>query len=321
MERLSRLSRRTCRRYFAAIDGRSWIPAAVCADGRSIAITERMSLSGRANSWGGRERLPSSTHTLTRESRIDVDPFTVRLNLHGDLDFFVRSGARGRPIERSLSEKTSVKDVIESCGVPHPEIDLILINEQPVDFDYAIASDADIELYPVAITDLTFTYKRLQASTFNRFVADGHLGRLTRNLRLLGFDVAYDPRAEDRQLLGIMERENRALLTRDRRLLMHAVVKTGYCPRSQNADEQTVEVVRRFNLGSALSPFARCLRCNALLELTEKEKVIGQLEPLTKIYYDEFRRCAGCGQVYWSGSHFEKLLKRIETIQSRLPNA
>ena len=52
-------------------------------------------------------------------------------------------------IERSLSEKTSVKDVIESCGVPHPEVDLILVNGQPVDFDYAIASDADIELYPV----------------------------------------------------------------------------------------------------------------------------------------------------------------------------
>jgi uncharacterized protein len=316
MERLSRPSRRTCRRYFAAIDGRSWIPAAVCADGRSIAITERMSLSGRANSWGGRERLPSSTHTPTRESRIDVDPFTVRLNLHGDLDFFVRSGARGRPIERSLSEKTSVKDVIESCGVPHPEIDLILINEQPVDFDYAIASDADIELYPVAITDLTFTYKRLQASTFNRFVADGHLGRLTRNLRLLGFDVAYDPRAEDRQLLGIMERENRALLTRDRRLLMHAVVKTGYCPRSQNADEQTVEVIRRFDLLGSIIPFTRCLRCNAPLRKVSKSEIIERLEPLTKIYYEQFRRCTGCGQIYWPGSHFSKLQKRLEQIRA-----
>jgi uncharacterized protein len=58
-----------------------------------------------------------------------------------------------------------------------------------------------------------------------------------------------------------------------------------------------------------------------LLEPTEKEKVISQLEPLTRIYYDEFRRCTGCGQVYWSGSHFEKLQKRIEAIQSRLPNA
>ncbi len=180
---------------------------------------------------------------------------TVRLNLHGDLDFFVRSGARGRRIERNLGEKTSVKDVIEACGVPHPEIDLILVNGQPVDFDYAIASDADIELYPVGIGSTIFKEKRLQISTEKTFVADGHLGRLTRNLRLLGFDVAYDPNAEDRQLLCTMKRENRALLTRDRRLLMHAVVRTGYSPRSQNADEQTVEVIRRFDLLGSLAPF------------------------------------------------------------------
>ena len=114
--------------------------------------------------------------------------------------------------------------------------------------------------------------------------------------------------------------EERALLTRDRRLLMHSAVRNGYYLRSQNPLEQTVEVLRRFNLGAAFAPFTRCLRCNAPLEPAEKENVLGQLEPLTKIYYDQFRRCAGCGQVYWSGSHFEKLQKRIETIRARLTN-
>jgi uncharacterized protein with PIN domain len=261
-------------------------------------------------------QLPLSTLTPTRESWIDVNPFTVRLNLHGDLDFFLRSGARSRSIERTLSEKTSVKDVIEACGIPHPEIDLILINEQPVDFDYAIAADADIELYPVGTRFPRFKDKRLQVSADRAFVADGHLGRLTRNLRLLGFDVAYDPRAEDRQLLGVMERENRALLTRDRRLLMHAVVKTGYCPRSQNADEQTVEVIRRFDLLGSLAPFTRCLRCNAPLQKVPKTEIIERLEPLTKIYYEQFRRCTGCSQVYWPGSHFAKLQKRVEQIRA-----
>ena len=240
---------------------------------------------------------------------------TVRLNLHGDLDFFVRSGERGRRIERSLGEKTSVKDVIEACGVPHPEIDLILVNGQPVDFDYAIASDADIELYPVGTRFTIFKNKRLQISTDRAFVVDGHLGTLTRNLRLLGFDVAYDPNAEDRQLLCTMKRENRALLTRDRRLLMHAVVRTGYSPRSQNADEQTVEVIRRFDLLGSLAPFTRCVRCNAPLRMVSKTDIIERLEPLTRIYYEQFRRCTGCGQIYWPGSHFSKLQKRIEQIR------
>ncbi len=246
-----------------------------------------------------------------------MKPFPVRLNLHGDLDFFLRSGARGRSIERTLSEKTSVKDVIEACGVPHPEIDLILVDGQPVDFHSGIVGAANIELYPVRTTPPAFKYKRLQVITASTFIADGHLGKLARDLRLLGFDVAYDPTAEDRRLLEIMERENRALLTRDRRLLMHAVVKTGYCPRSQNAYEQTIEVIRRFDLLGSIAPFTRCLRCNAALRQVSKAEVIESLEPLTKIYYEQFRRCTGCGQIYWAGSHFSKLQNRLDQIRAR----
>jgi uncharacterized protein with PIN domain len=306
-----------CKRCFEAIDGRLWIPAAVCAGGRWTAITEKMSLSDLASPWGDRARLPSNTLTLRCESLTNVKPFPVRLNFHGNLDFFLQSAARGRSIERTLSEKTSVKDVIEACGVPHPEIDLVLVDGQPVDFHYGIVGAANVELYPPRTAPPDFKYKQLQVAKHTSFVADGHLGKLARDLRLLGFDVAYEPTAEDRQLLELMDRENRALLTRDRRLLMHAVVKTGYCPRSQNADEQTIEVIRRFDLLGSIVPFTRCLRCNAALRKVSKAEVIEKLEPLTKIYYEEFRRCTGCGQVYWAGSHFSKLQKRLDQIRER----
>ena len=244
-----------------------------------------------------------------------MSPFTVRLNLHGDLDFFVRSESRGQRIARSLREKTSVKDVIESCGVPHPEVDLILVSGQSVDFHYTLGTDTDIEFYPVGTGFTEFKQQRLQATTASSFVADGHLGKLVRNLRLLGFDVAYDPKADDPQLLRVMERENRALLTRDRRLLMHAIVETGYYPRSQNADEQTVEVIRRFNLLDSIAPFTRCIRCNGLLRNVSKAEIVERLEPLTNIYYEQFQRCTDCEQIYWPGSHFSKLQKRLEKIR------
>ena len=256
--------------------------------------------------------------TQTRESLIDVKPFTVRLRVYGDLDFFLPSRSRAGRVKRHLSEKTSVKDVFESSGIPHPEVDLILVNGKAVDFAYTVTSDAEIELYPPGIQSSHFREKRLQAYTITKFVADGHLGKLVRDLRLLGIDVAYNRAAEDRQLVAISSRDNRAVLTRDRCLLMHAAVQHGYYLRSQNPLEQTIEVLRRFDLSSMLSPFSRCLRCNALLEPTEKEKIISQLEPLTKIYYDEFRRCTGCAQVYWSGSHFTKLQKRLEQIRANL---
>jgi uncharacterized protein with PIN domain len=99
---------------------------------------------------------------------------------------------------------------------------------------------------------------------------------------------------------------------------MHAIVEHGYCPRSQNAEEQTIEVVRRFSLSELIAPFTRCLRCNAQLEEAAKADIIDKLEPLTKIYYDQFHRCPGCKQIYWSGSHFPKLQKKIEEIRSRI---
>lgn len=246
-----------------------------------------------------------------------MKPFNVRLRFHGDLNIFLGSKANDSVIARPLAEKTSIKDVIESCGVPHPEVDLILVDDQTVGFDHTLTNDAKVDVFPVKNRDTDRTNKRLQTIGIARFVADGHLGGLTRNLRLLGFDVAYPKNADDRQILAVMVRENRALLTRDRRLLMHAIVQHGYYPRSQNADEQTIEVVHRFDLSESIAAFTRCLRCNALLEKAPKAEVIDKLEPLTKIHYDQFRRCLDCKQIYWSGSHFPKLQKRIEEIRSR----
>lgn len=247
-----------------------------------------------------------------------MNPFTVRLRFHGDLHVFLGSKSGDAVIERRLAEKTSVKDVIESCGIPHPEVDLILIDEQPVGFGHTVVSDANIEAFPIKNRDMAHTEKRLQTIRCARFVADGHLGRLTRNLRLLGFDVAYHQNADDPQLLELMTREDRALLTRDRRLLMHSIVQCGYYPRSQNPDEQTIEVISRFELSDLVTPFTRCLRCNAPLQEAAKADIIDKLEPLTKIHYNYFRRCHNCKQIYWPGSHFAKLQKRIDEILSRV---
>jgi uncharacterized protein with PIN domain len=284
-----------------------------------------------------------------RGSPSNLSPFVVQLRFHGDLDFFLKTSAV-RPIERGLKEKTSIKDVIESCGAPHPEVDLILVDGQPVDFAHVVSKSRKIDVYPVSWhRDIFFTENRLQVLTIKRFVADGHLGQLVRNLRLLGLDVAYHPTAGDRELIGLArvndpeivgtyqrspltegpqrtnrsgsqtsEARSRALLTRDRRLLMHAVVSHGYYLRSQDPTEQTLEVLRRFQLSSSLAPFVRCLRCNALVKAVEKAEIMDQLEPLTKIYYEQFRRCPSCGQIYWPGSHFKKLEARIAYFRQRL---
>ncbi len=165
---------------------------------------------------------------------------------------------------------------------------------------------------------------RLQRRRCERFVVDGHLGGLARNLRLLGLNSSYEPQAEDRRLLEIMSAEQRAILTRDRRLLMHSIVKDGFCPRSHDPEMQTTEVLRRFGLtisSGTIAPFTRCLECNGLLRTTRKQDVANRLaaEPRTLQYYDHYRVCAECGRIYWPGSHFSKLAQRVARLAPLQP--
>jgi uncharacterized protein with PIN domain len=247
--------------------------------------------------------------------------FEVHLTFNSDLQNFLHRSERTQPVIRRLTEKSSVKDIIESCGIPHPEVDLIVLAGGPIGFEHQIGTSAELTALSCGSSPSVFPEHRLQQKRFDRFVADGHLGKLARNLRLLGIDIAYHPTADDKQLLHTMKTENRALLTRDRRLLMHRVVHTGYSPRSDIAEEQTIEVIRRFDLvPRLLLPYSRCLRCNGSLESATKEDIAFQLEPLTKRFYHEFRRCRQCGQIYWSGSHagrLEALIRRITGASSQ----
>jgi uncharacterized protein len=238
-------------------------------------------------------------------------PFSVALQFHGDLPHFLKRGCESGRVVRTLSEKTSVKDAIEACGVPHPEVDLIVCDGAAVQLAAHLTRDAVVEVYPVPAPRVLHPAFRLQRRHVTQFVADGHLGKLARDLRLLGFDTVYERDAADDRLVRIATEQQRALLTRDRRLLMHAAVADGYCPRSHVADEQLVEVIRRFELLPATQPYSRCLRCNGTLQGVDKESVLEQLEPLTKMYYTDFRRCVECGRIYWSGSHASKLESRI----------
>ena len=254
--------------------------------------------------------------------------FELELSFSADLTTFLRRDSRDQGlIRRMLAEKTAVKDIIEACGVPHSEVDLIVAVETHgaerygVHFGWPVQIPMRLEIFGVpAPADVLPQTQRLQTKTWSRFVADGHLGKLARNLRLLGLDTAYERDADDCRILEIMAAEDRALLTRDRRLLMHSIVRHGYCPRSTDAEEQTREVLRRFRLtddSGRLAPYTRCLRCNSLLHSVPKSEVLDPLsaEPLTLLYYHDFRQCTGCGRIYWPGTHIEKLAERLARVK------
>lgn len=220
-------------------------------------------------------------------------------------------------LTRSFVGSPSVKDLIEAAGVPHTEVDLVLVDGQPVSFDHRVADGARIAVFPVFETfDIaTVTKVRPRPLRSIRFVADGHLGKLARYLRLLGFDTDYSAQRDDAELVAISVGESRILLTRDRELLKHGSLTHGLLVRATDPDEQLVEIVARLDLRRAMRPFCRCMSCNGEIATAARDDVADLLPPAVRAVQDEFRRCSRCGRIYWRGSHARRLEELVERVR------
>ncbi|MBI3969581.1 MAG: Mut7-C ubiquitin/RNAse domain-containing protein [Chloroflexi bacterium] len=237
----------------------------------------------------------------------------VYVRLYAELGDFLRNGAGHTELVVGLERRTSVKDLIESLGVPHTEIDLLLIDGESVGFETIVESGARISAYPrfrsLDVSELTRVRPDTPAALC--FVLDTHLGRLAAYLRLLGFDTLYRNDYADETLARISSEEGRILLTRDRGLLKRSVVKYGYHVWETHPERQLVEVLRRFELSGAAAPFHRCIECNGEIESVAKAEIADRLPPKTRQFYDEFRRCRSCDRVFWKGSHFERMERLV----------
>jgi uncharacterized protein len=244
----------------------------------------------------------------------------VNVRAYAELNDFLGPESRGVTVRRPFRSHQTVKDVLEAMGIPHTEIDLILVNGNAVEFAHRPTVGDRIAVYPVfEALDIGPT-ARLRPVPLRdpRFVIDVNLGRLARLLRLLGFDAWWSSDADDQTLADISLGQRRILLTRDRALLKRRVITHGLFVRSDDPEEQTLEVIRRVDLRQRLAPFTRCVRCNGRLVVVTKDEVIDHLEPLTRRYYDDFNRCAGCGRIYWPGSHRAALVGLVEGLRKQL---
>jgi len=243
---------------------------------------------------------------------------TAAFRFYAELNDFLPRERRRIAFEREFSGRVAVKDMIESLGVPHPEIDLILVNGVSVDFGYLVRDGDSVSVYPVFESLDIQPVIRLRPEPLRvlRFLLDAHLGRLAAYLRLLGLDTAYRNDFTDAELARRSALEERILLTRDRGLLKRSEVTRGYCVRASAPREQAREVVERFDLRRAIVPFRRCLSCNGLLQPVEKQAVENLLPPGTRDRFDVFYRCSDCGKIYWPGSHYSRLQSLVTDFLS-----
>jgi uncharacterized protein with PIN domain len=244
----------------------------------------------------------------------------VFIRFYADLNELLPRDRRARAFAFEFTLPPSIKDLIESFGVPHTEVDLLLANGEPVDFAYVIGDGDRISVYPPfkAIDVASVTRVRPPALDGVRFVLDIHLGKLAALLRLLGFDTLYRNDYGDDELARISARESRILLTRDRGLLMRNAVVYGYSVRRTEPRRQLVEVIARFDLAGRVAPFRRCLRCNGLLEVVDKAAILDRLPTGVRELHDAFHICRDCRRVYWPGTHYRRLRAFVDEIAADL---
>jgi uncharacterized protein with PIN domain len=244
------------------------------------------------------------------------DTGTATIRFYAELNDFLPADQRHRTLVHAFSERVSVKDAIESHGVPHVEVDLLLVNGGAVPFTYLLARGDRVAAYPCfRCLDVGGESRvRPPAPAAWRFVLDAHLGRLAAYLRMAGFDAWYRRDAEDENLARVSAEEGRILLTRDVGLLKRGVVRYGYYVRETAPRSQVLEVFRRFDLAGAARPFARCLRCNGLVRPVASSEVAARVPPRSRSHFTRFFRCTGCDRVYWEGSHYDWMRRFLDTL-------
>lgn len=244
---------------------------------------------------------------------------TVRL--YGALNDFLPRERRGVAFDHAFSGRPAVKDVLESLGVPHPELDVVLVDERPVDFAHPLEDRQRLVAYPPFHALPREGLVRVGPPPLEgppRFLCDVGLGALARLLRMLGFDARWFQQADDPWLARTAREEGRVLLSRDVGLLKRAEVVHGYFPRSTDPPAQLVEVVRRYRLGPVLDPFSRCLECNAALHALSPDEARARVPAAVHARHTDFRACPRCGRVYWQGTHharMDALVQRLRALE------
>ncbi len=240
----------------------------------------------------------------------------AEFRFYEELNDFLPLARRKVDFSCEFAGTPAVVDLVEAIGVPHTEVDLILVDGTSVGFGHRLCGGERVAVYPVfELLDISpLNHLRPEPLREPRFVLDVHLGRLARYLRLLGFDVLYETDYEDAQIAAISSAEGRIVLTRDKGLLKRGAVQRGYWLRKTAPREQLAEVVQVLDLREKFKSFTRCMDCNGMLEVVTKEAVIERLPPKVCKAYEEFGRCTMCDKVYWAGSHYDRMRELIATL-------
>lgn len=226
-----------------------------------------------------------------------------------ELNDFLPPERRKQEFVSSCARAATTKHMIEALGVPHTEVELILVNGESVGFDRILRDNDRVAVYPKCeALDIT-PLLRVRAHPLRhvRFVADAHMGGLARLLRMAGFDTLYDNHFHDDEIATLSSEEERIVLTRDRELLKRREITHGCYLHTLKPTEQFREIVERLDLTRSMRPFSLCLNCNMPLRAIARAEVQQWVPEGILERYEHFMTCDHCHGVFWEGSHWQRM--------------
>ena len=241
---------------------------------------------------------------------------TATFRFYAELNDFLAPERRGREFACRCARAATTKHMIEALGVPHTEVELVLVSGESVGFEHMLGDGDRVAIYPKwEALDVTLLLRaRDPALRGTRFIADAHLGGLAHLLRMTGFDTLYDNNFRDDEIERIGTAQGRIVLTRDRELLKRRGVTHGCYVRALRSELQLREVFGRLDLAGSAQPFTRCLSCNTLLRPIEKTQIAPRLPPRVRESYERFATCDGCGRVFWEGTHWRRMRELVDSL-------
>jgi len=234
---------------------------------------------------------------------------TATFRFYEELNDFLAPQRRRREFTAPCARAATTKHMIEALGVPHTEVELILLNGASVGFGALLREGDRVAVYPTfEAFDITPLLRvREQPLRDTRFVADVHLGALARLLRMMGFDTLHNNALADDEIARIALAQHRVVLTRDRDLLKRRSISHGCYVRALRPQQQLREIFERLHLARSARPFTLCPACNAALHAIDKSQVERLLPPGVREQYTHFARCEVCGRVLWEGEHWQRV--------------
>ena len=240
---------------------------------------------------------------------------TATFRFYEELNDFLPRGRRKVDFEYPFIGSPKIKEVIEHLGIPHSEVDLIIVNGNSKGFDYSLQDQDRVAVYPIfeALDISPINHLRPEPLREPKFILDVHLGRLAKYLRICGFDCLYEL-LDDDAIIELALKEQRIILTKDKGLLKNKQVTHGYWVRNKEPRLQLLEIIQRFHLQNKIQFLVRCLLCNSLLSKINKQAVAGRVPTQTTAYYQDFYECLRCNKIYWEGSHYQNMTQLIDFI-------